>query len=66
MKKIQLNIFDNFDLVQTSVCDNQGRAGTKNDNCKWPGGVVPFQFYNGPEKKYVYTVDEKKIVIKVA
>jgi hypothetical protein len=59
-----ISILWNF-LVDESGCLESSRAIRKDPKCLWPGGIVPYQFYNGPDQNFVYSLNEKKIVNKV-
>jgi len=49
-----------------SRCNDGGRGGTKDPNCKWPGGVIPYIFYEGKgkDKKSVYTIEQRRLIYK--
>jgi len=46
-------------------CAASGRAAKDDPHCRWPNGIVPYQFYKGPIQKMVYDPNEVKIINKV-
>jgi len=58
-------LISNIQLETNLEDGSNGRGAIVNPDRWWPKGIVPYKFYTGPEKKYVYSISEKRTIYKV-
>lgn len=70
---LNLNPINQFETLffQTYIdfllkkCAVSGRAAKDDPSCRWPNGIVPYEFYQGPIQEMVYNPNEVHLILKV-